>query len=146
MKIRANMRLSSVCRRFATIRRSHVCDFPANVHLDLGISAYAVSARILRTASRGKFVRNTPTHPEASRATGLAAESPACHRAAADLRKRSQWSDTRPEIHSLNAQQRIAQLTTDSAREQRLPQMDFSGFWLYQGSLFNDGIPAYTYE
>jgi outer membrane protein len=58
----------------------------------------------------------------------------------------SQALATRPEIHSLNSQQRIAQLTTDSAREQRLPQLDFSGFWLYQGSLFNDGIPAYTYE
>jgi outer membrane protein len=51
----------------------------------------------------------------------------------------------RPEIHSLNSQQRIAKLTTDSAREQRLPQLDFSGFWFYQGSNFNNGIPAYTY-
>ncbi len=51
----------------------------------------------------------------------------------------------RPEIRSLNSQKRIAELTTDSAREQRLPQLDFSGFWLYQGSRFNNGIPAYTY-
>jgi outer membrane protein len=51
----------------------------------------------------------------------------------------------RPEIRSLNSQKRIAELTTDSAREQRLPQLDFSGFWLYQGARFNDGIPAYTY-
>jgi outer membrane protein len=58
----------------------------------------------------------------------------------------SQALATRPEIRSLNLQQRIAQLTTDSAREQRLPQLDFSGFWLYQGSRFNNGIPAYTYE
>ena len=53
---------------------------------------------------------------------------------------------TRPEIRSLNSQQRIAKLTTDSAGEQRLPQLDFSGFWLYQGAHFDDGIPAYTYE
>jgi outer membrane protein len=51
----------------------------------------------------------------------------------------------RPEIHSLNSQQRIAKLTTDSAREQRLPELDFSGFWFYQGSRFNNGIPAYNY-
>jgi outer membrane protein len=53
---------------------------------------------------------------------------------------------SRPEIRSLNSQQRIAKLSTDSAREQRLPQLDFSGFWFYQGSRFNNGIPAYTYE
>ena len=52
---------------------------------------------------------------------------------------------SRPEIHSLNSQQRIAKLTTDAAGEQRLPQLDFSGFWYYQGSRFNNGIPAYTY-
>jgi outer membrane protein len=52
---------------------------------------------------------------------------------------------SRPEIRSLNSQKRIAELTTDSAREERLPQFDFSGFWLYQGSRFNNGIPAYTY-
>jgi outer membrane protein len=52
---------------------------------------------------------------------------------------------SRPEIRSLNSQQRIAKLTTDAAGEQRLPQLDFSGFWLYQGSRFNNGIPAYNY-
>ena len=51
----------------------------------------------------------------------------------------------RPEIHSLNSQQRIAKLTTDAAGEQRLPQLDFAGFWFYQGSHFNNGIPAYNY-
>src|SRR4029077_11423733 len=53
---------------------------------------------------------------------------------------------SRPEIRSLNSQKRIAELTTDSAREQRLPELDFSGFWFYQGSRFNNGIPAYTNE
>jgi outer membrane protein TolC len=58
----------------------------------------------------------------------------------------SQALTSRPEIRSLNSQQRIAKLTTDAAGEQRLPQLDFSGFWFYQGSRFNNGIPAYTYE
>jgi outer membrane protein len=53
---------------------------------------------------------------------------------------------SRPEILSLNSQRRIAQLSADSARDQRLPQLDFSGFWFYQGEHFDDGIPAYTYE
>jgi outer membrane protein len=57
----------------------------------------------------------------------------------------NQALNSRPEIRSLNSQKRIAELATDSAREQRLPQLDFSGFWLYQGSRFNNGIPAYTY-
>jgi outer membrane protein len=52
----------------------------------------------------------------------------------------------RPEIRSLNSQKRIAHLSTDSASEQRLPQLEFSGFWYYQGSHFNNGIPAYSYE
>jgi outer membrane protein TolC len=52
----------------------------------------------------------------------------------------------RPEIRSLNSQKRIAHLSTDSASEQRLPQLEFSGFWYYQGSHLNNGIPAYSYE
>ena len=52
----------------------------------------------------------------------------------------------RPEIRSLNSQKRIAHLATDSASEQRLPQLEFSGFWYYQGSRFNNGIPAYSYD
>jgi outer membrane protein len=58
----------------------------------------------------------------------------------------SQAFATRPELRSLDSQQRIAHLSTDSAGEQRLPQLEFSGFWLYQGSRFNNGIPAYTYD
>jgi outer membrane protein len=53
---------------------------------------------------------------------------------------------SRPEIRSLDSEQRIAKLTTDAAGEQRLPQLDFQGFWLYQGSRFDNGIPAYTYQ
>jgi outer membrane protein len=52
----------------------------------------------------------------------------------------------RPEIKSLNSQQRIAKLSVDAVREQRLPELGFSGFWYYQGAHFNDGVPAYTYE
>jgi outer membrane protein len=57
----------------------------------------------------------------------------------------NQALSSRPEIRSLNSQQRIAKLTTDSESEQRLPQLNFSGFWFYQGSRFDNGIPAYTY-
>jgi outer membrane protein len=53
---------------------------------------------------------------------------------------------SRPEIKSLNSQERIANLTVDSTREERLPQLNFSGFWFYQGEHFSDGIPTYTYE
>jgi outer membrane protein len=52
---------------------------------------------------------------------------------------------SRPEIRSMNSQQRIARLSLQSVRDQRLPQLGFSGFWFYQGEHFNDGIPAYTY-
>jgi outer membrane protein len=53
--------------------------------------------------------------------------------------------NSRPEIQSFNSQKRIAKLSVDSAREQRLPQLGFSGFWFYQGQHFKDGVPAYTY-
>jgi outer membrane protein len=53
---------------------------------------------------------------------------------------------SRPEIRSLNSQQRIAKLSTDSARDERLPQLDFTGFWYYEGSHFDNGIPAYNYS
>jgi outer membrane protein len=52
----------------------------------------------------------------------------------------------RPEVRSLNSTKRVARLTTDANREQRLPQLGFSGYWYYQGRHFNDGIPAYTYQ
>jgi outer membrane protein len=52
----------------------------------------------------------------------------------------------RPEVRSLNSERRVAKLETDANREQRLPQLGFSGFWYYQGRHFSDGIPGYTYE
>jgi outer membrane protein len=53
---------------------------------------------------------------------------------------------TRPEMHAQIAQERITQLERRSASEERLPQVGYSGDWLYQGSRFDNGIPAYTYE
>jgi outer membrane protein TolC len=52
----------------------------------------------------------------------------------------------RPEMRSFDSQQRIAHLNTDAAGEQRLPQLDFSGFWHYQAKHISDGVPGYTYE
>lgn len=52
----------------------------------------------------------------------------------------------RPEVRSVQSEKRVARLTTDANREQRLPRLDFDGFWYYQGRHVNDGIPAYTYE
>ena len=52
---------------------------------------------------------------------------------------------SRPEMKSIASQQRIAELDHKAAVEQRLPQLDFSGFWYYQGEHFSEGLPAYTY-
>jgi outer membrane protein len=52
----------------------------------------------------------------------------------------------RPEIASIASQQKVAKLSYEGARDQRLPQLGFSGFWYYQGEHFSDAIPAYTYE
>jgi outer membrane protein len=53
---------------------------------------------------------------------------------------------TRPEMQAQASQERIAHLEKKSASEERAPQLDFSGNWLYQGSHFDNGIPAYTYQ
>jgi outer membrane protein TolC len=53
---------------------------------------------------------------------------------------------TRPEMRSFDSQQRIAHINTDAAGEQRLPQLDFSGFWHYQGDHFNTAVPGYNYS
>jgi outer membrane protein len=52
----------------------------------------------------------------------------------------------RPEMASIVSAQRVAKLSYEGARDQRLPQLGFSGFWYYQGDHFDDAIPAYTYE
>ncbi len=51
----------------------------------------------------------------------------------------------RPEMLAIKSQQRMAELEHKAASEQRYPQLDFSGFWYYQGEHFSDAIPAYTY-
>jgi outer membrane protein len=53
---------------------------------------------------------------------------------------------SRPEMQAQAAKERITRLERKAASEQRAPQIDFSGDWLYQGSRFNNGIPAYTYQ
>jgi outer membrane protein len=52
----------------------------------------------------------------------------------------------RPEMKAQASQERIAHLQKKSASEERAPQIGFSGEWLYQGSRFDNGIPAYTYQ
>jgi hypothetical protein len=52
---------------------------------------------------------------------------------------------TRPEMRSIESQQNIAELSRKSVSEQRLPQLEFSGHWLYQGEHFSEAIPAYSY-
>jgi outer membrane protein TolC len=52
---------------------------------------------------------------------------------------------SRPEMKTIASEQRIAQLTQKSASEQRLPQLDFDGYWAPQGVHVNDTIPAYSY-
>jgi outer membrane protein TolC len=53
---------------------------------------------------------------------------------------------TRPEMQAQASDKRIQHLERKSASEESLPQIGFSGDWLYQGSRFNNGIPAYTYQ
>jgi outer membrane protein TolC len=52
----------------------------------------------------------------------------------------------RPEIRAIQSEQKIAALERKSAYDERLPELNFSGYWLYQGKHFSDGIPAYRYE
>jgi outer membrane protein TolC len=49
-------------------------------------------------------------------------------------------------MRALASQERTTRLEQKSASEERLPQIGFSGDWYYQGSRFNNGIPAYTYQ
>jgi outer membrane protein TolC len=52
----------------------------------------------------------------------------------------------RPEMQAQASQEQISNLERKSASEERLPQLEFSGYWAYQGSRFNNGIPAYSYQ
>jgi outer membrane protein len=52
----------------------------------------------------------------------------------------------RPEMQVQASQERITNLERKSALDERAPQIDFTGIWLYQGSRFDNGIPAYRYQ
>jgi outer membrane protein len=54
--------------------------------------------------------------------------------------------EKRPEMQSIESQQRIASLDRKEARDEIFPELAFSGFWTYQGEQFNKGISAYSYE
>lgn len=58
----------------------------------------------------------------------------------------SQALAQRPEMRSIESQQRIASLAHKEARDQIFPALDFKGGWLYQGEHFSDAIPAYSYQ
>jgi outer membrane protein len=52
----------------------------------------------------------------------------------------------RPEMRAIASDERITRLSRKSTQQERWPELDFSGFWVYQGAHFNDGIPAYNYQ
>ena len=54
--------------------------------------------------------------------------------------------EQRPEMQVQAAKERITRLERKATSEERSPQIEFSGDWLYQGSRFNNGIPAYAYQ
>ena len=53
---------------------------------------------------------------------------------------------SRPEMQAQAAREHITRLERKAASEERAPQIEFSGDWVYQGSRFDNGIPAYTYQ
>jgi outer membrane protein len=57
----------------------------------------------------------------------------------------SQALGKRPEMQSVESQQRIAALSRKETKDQIYPELSFDGFWVYQGENFNNGIPAYSY-
>jgi outer membrane protein TolC len=53
---------------------------------------------------------------------------------------------TRPEMKALEAQERIALLGKKTASESRLPSINFSGNWAYQGLSLPSAIPSYIFQ
>ncbi len=53
---------------------------------------------------------------------------------------------TRPEMKALAAREHIAELQKRGASESRLPSINMSGFWAYQGLSLSGSIPSYTYQ
>jgi outer membrane protein TolC len=52
----------------------------------------------------------------------------------------------RPEMRAIQSEQKIAALQRKSFAGERYPELNFSGFWMYQGEHINEGIPAYRYQ
>jgi outer membrane protein TolC len=52
----------------------------------------------------------------------------------------------RPEMRAIQSEQKIATLERKSFAEERYPELNFNGFWMYQGAHINEGIPAYRYQ
>ena len=57
----------------------------------------------------------------------------------------SQALEDRPELKALLSRQRQAELSLKAASEQRLPTLEFSGFYDYQARRLDVGEPGYTY-
>jgi outer membrane protein TolC len=53
---------------------------------------------------------------------------------------------TRPEMKALEARERIAVLGKKTASESRLPSINLSGNWAYQGLSVPSAIPSYTFQ
>ena len=54
--------------------------------------------------------------------------------------------ENRPEMKTLAARERIAQLQRKSAGESRLPKLSLDGGWAYQGLSLPTAIPSYQYQ
>jgi outer membrane protein TolC len=52
----------------------------------------------------------------------------------------------RPEMRAIQSEQKIAALQRKSFADERYPELNFNGFWMYQGEHINEGIPAYRYQ
>jgi len=53
---------------------------------------------------------------------------------------------TRPEMKTLQAQERVARLAIRAASESRLPSVNLGGDWAYQGLSLAGSIPSYTFQ
>jgi outer membrane protein len=55
------------------------------------------------------------------------------------------WQN-RPELHQIESNLHGAEQRKRAAVDERLPTVQASGFWEYQGQTFDNGIPAYQYQ
>jgi outer membrane protein TolC len=54
--------------------------------------------------------------------------------------------ESRPEMKALQAREQIAELEKRGASDSRLPSVNLSGFWAYQGLSEPSSIPSYTFQ